>query len=119
MHENVGNTDRWLRVAVGGALVLGAVSSLGARRAFGPGLLLATGALLIETALTRVCPMSAALGVDSRDWEPFARLGASSEKGDADGRNDADDSGRRELGRVREAPGGTEALRSAQPEVAT
>lgn len=119
MQENVGDTDRWLRVAVGGALVLGAASTLGARRALGPGLLLAGGALLLETAITRVCPLNAALGFDSRGWAPFARLGKEAQQEGAEEVSGGDEGSRRELGRVREASGGAEAIQRAQPEVAT
>lgn len=119
MQENVGDTDRWLRVAVGGALVLGAASSLGGRRALGPGLLLAGGALLLETAITRVCPLNAALGVDSRGWAPFERFGKEVEQEKGEEVNGGEEGSRRELGRVRDASGGAEAIQRAQPEVAT
>lgn len=76
MRENVGNTDRWLRAVIGGALVLVAARSLGARRAIAPGLLLAGRALLLETALTRVCPLNAVLEIDTRRWHPFGLFGA-------------------------------------------
>jgi hypothetical protein len=80
MQENVGSTDQWLRIAVGGALVLGATRSLGARGAFASGLILATGALLLQTAVTRVCPVNAALRLDTRGWKPFGSLGRGSDE---------------------------------------
>jgi hypothetical protein len=66
MQENVGNIDRWVRVAAGGALILGAARALGIRGAVAPALLFASGAVLLETALTRVCALNALLGVDTR-----------------------------------------------------
>ena len=78
MQENVGNVDRWLRVAVGGALVLGAVRALALRKALRPGLLLAGAAVALQTALTRVCPLNAALARDTRGWIPLRRLGGRS-----------------------------------------
>jgi hypothetical protein len=66
MQENVGSIDRWLRVAAGGALVFAGARALGARGALAPALALASGALVLETALTGVCPLNALLGVDTR-----------------------------------------------------
>lgn len=73
MQENVGNADRWLRVAVGGALVLAGARALGAKRAVVSGLSLAGGAILLETAITRVCPVNAAFGIDTRGEQPGKR----------------------------------------------
>jgi hypothetical protein len=78
MQENVGNVDRWLRMVVGGAALLGATRALWTRGAIAPGLLLAGGAILLETAVTRYCPVNAALGLDTRDWKPFGDLPATS-----------------------------------------
>lgn len=65
MHENVGRLDRWIRAGVGAALVGTGVRAL---RGYplGPVAFVVTGAVLIETAITRVCPMNALLGVDTR-----------------------------------------------------
>lgn len=81
MQENVGTADRWLRVAVGGALVLGSLRALRRGGGIAPGLALAAGAIVLETAVTRVCPVNAALGLDTRTWEPFGRLVTDSEAG--------------------------------------
>jgi hypothetical protein len=67
MQENIGDIERWLRVAAGGALIFGGARALSARgAALAPALMLASGALVLETALTRVCPLNALLGVDTR-----------------------------------------------------
>lgn len=79
MQENVGTADRWLRVAVGGVLVVGALSALRRRGGLAPGLFLAGGAIVLETAVTRVCPLNAALGLDTRTWRPFGRLDTQAE----------------------------------------
>lgn len=65
MQENVGTIDRWVRVAVGGTLVTAGLYGL-ARRNVLPAALLTTGALVLESALTRVCPLNAWLGIDTR-----------------------------------------------------
>lgn len=70
MKENVGTIDRTARSIVGSALL-----SLGYKRWGGDhgetaGLLaMAGGVLLLESALTRVCPLNALLGVDTREHE--------------------------------------------------
>lgn len=70
MKENVGELDRWARVAVGTAL-----SAAGIRKALkkkrkksqlAPAALFAGGAFILESALTRVCPINAMLGIDTR-----------------------------------------------------
>jgi hypothetical protein len=75
MQENVGNVDRWVRVAVSGALILGGARALRAKGSVVPGLVLAGGAILLETAVTRVCPVNAALRIDTRQ-RPLGRLDA-------------------------------------------
>jgi hypothetical protein len=81
MQENVGTADRWLRVAVGSALVVGALGALRRGGGIVPGLVLAGGAIVLETAVTRVCPLNAAFGLDTRTWRPFGRLVTESEAG--------------------------------------
>jgi hypothetical protein len=106
MQENIGNLERWLRVAAGGALVLGGARALGARGALAPALVLASGALVLETALTRVCPLNALLGVDTR------RLGTSSEEpaeftqpaGRAGGTGDAAERAAKDIGAAQRPP---------------
>ena len=73
MRENVGRTDRLIRVVVGSALAFGGLRGLGAQT-LGPAALLAAGALVLESALTRVCPVNHLLGIDTRRDEPFQRL---------------------------------------------
>lgn len=66
MRENVGGADRLLRVAIGPAVVLwGWILLSPAERKSGPVALMLTGALLSETALTKVCPVSAVFGIDT------------------------------------------------------
>jgi|SRR4051812_4807725 uncharacterized membrane protein len=65
MLENVGKTDRWLRAAVGSSLVLAGLG--GARRGgLASALALGAGVMLLETAITRVCPVNHWLGIDTR-----------------------------------------------------
>lgn len=67
MTENVGSTERMFRGAASVALMAAGYTVLGARRGRLPGLLtMMFGAVVLETAITRVCPISAALGVDTR-----------------------------------------------------
>lgn len=63
MHENVGKQDQMLRALSGPLLML-----LGYRhRETGAGLAtLIGGAVITTTALTRVCPVNALLGMDTR-----------------------------------------------------
>ena len=66
MRENVGGRERALRAAIGPALVLWGWTVLGpAQRKSGPVALMITGALVAETAVTKVCPVSAAFGIDT------------------------------------------------------
>jgi hypothetical protein len=66
MQENVGSLDRWVRLAAGGALMFGAARALGARGALAPALVFASGAMVLQTAVTRVCALNALLGIDTR-----------------------------------------------------
>ncbi|MFB6265928.1 MAG: DUF2892 domain-containing protein [Candidatus Nanohaloarchaea archaeon] len=74
MRENVGDTDRLVRVVAGSVLVLaGALGYLGyLRLAFGPVpqalssiLAVVIGAVLLITAATRKCPLYSSLGLDT------------------------------------------------------
>lgn len=66
MRENVGGADRLMRVVAGPALLALGYSKLGGRGGALPGLLaMLGGALITETAVTRVCPLNEALGVDT------------------------------------------------------
>lgn len=80
MHENVGDRDRALRWVAGPALMGLGLTVLGARSGRPLGLAATVaGALLVESAITRVCPANAALGIDTRAWDrpsPGRRLPA-------------------------------------------
>ena len=69
MRENVGSIDAFARTVVGGALAYVAVRELGPRK-LRSAALLALGALLVESAITRVCPLHHLLGLDTRNWRP-------------------------------------------------
>lgn len=73
MQENVGNRDRLLRIGIGASLVAMGLLRLRSGR-LGPSLLFASGALLLESAITRVCPINSLLGIDTRE------LGAGGER---------------------------------------
>jgi uncharacterized membrane protein len=67
MKENVGTTDRVVRSVLGPALLVLGYRRLGARRGRLAGLAtMIAGTLVIESAVTRVCPLNAALGIDTR-----------------------------------------------------
>jgi hypothetical protein len=67
MKENVGRADRLVRSVVGPALMTAGYGPLGGNRGKLAGLLgLITGALVVESAITRVCPLNALFGLDTR-----------------------------------------------------
>lgn len=67
MRENVGGRDRRLRGIAGPALLFLGYNAFGGRRGRLKGLAaMLGGALLTETAITRVCPLNSALGIDTR-----------------------------------------------------
>jgi hypothetical protein len=67
MRENVGHVDRIVRTVVGSGLVALAFAPLRAHDGRLPGLLaLVAGTMVLESALTRVCPLNHALGLDTR-----------------------------------------------------
>lgn len=67
MQENVGGRDLVLRSLAGPAMLLAALGPLGARRGSTLGLAtLVSGALLAESAITRVCPLNALFGLDTK-----------------------------------------------------
>lgn len=67
MTENVGRTEQIIRGAGAVALLAVGYTALGAREGRLPGLLtLVAGAIVLETAVSRVCPLSAAIGIDTR-----------------------------------------------------
>lgn len=68
MQENVGDRDRRLRWVLGSGLVVAALGPLGAREGRLRGLgALVSGALVLESAITRTCPINAWLGIDTRE----------------------------------------------------
>jgi hypothetical protein len=72
MQENVGNTDRLLRIGIGASLATVGILRIRSGR-LGPALLLASGALLLESAITRVCPINGLLGIDTRKAPAFGK----------------------------------------------
>jgi uncharacterized membrane protein len=67
MKENVGGADQLLRTIIGPALITAGLSRFGARSGSTAGLLaLVGGALILESAITRTCPVNAALQIDTR-----------------------------------------------------
>jgi Protein of unknown function (DUF2892) len=66
MRENVGGWDRGARAVAGPALLALGYTRLGGGRGAAAGLLaMLAGALITETAITRVCPLNEALNVDT------------------------------------------------------
>jgi hypothetical protein len=67
MKENVGTEDRVMRSLLGPALVVAGYTRLGGSRGRLAGLAaMVGGALIVESAITRVCPLNALLGIDTR-----------------------------------------------------
>jgi uncharacterized membrane protein len=67
MKENVGGADQLLRTVIGPALITAGLTRLGASTGRTAGLLaLVGGALILESAITRTCPVNAALRIDTR-----------------------------------------------------
>lgn len=77
MQENVGNTDRLLRIGIGASLATAGLLQL-RRGRLGPALLFASGALLLESAITRVCPINSLLGIDTRNLRWLGERSANS-----------------------------------------
>lgn len=69
MQENVGNRERWVRVAIGSGLVLAGVRGLARSGRFLPATLIACGSVVLDTAITRVCPLNAAFGAGQNGWD--------------------------------------------------
>ena len=66
MRENVGGADRVTRAAAGPALLALGYGRWGGASGSLSGLLaMLAGALITETAITRVCPLNEALGIDT------------------------------------------------------
>lgn len=74
MKENVGQIDRWMRSVVGPGLLALGYAKLGGNRGHIGGLLaMIGGALILESAITRVCPVNALLGIDTRSERELLR----------------------------------------------
>jgi hypothetical protein len=79
MKENVGRTDRRMRAAVGPALFALGYTRFGGREGRVGGLaLMIAAALVVESAITRVCPVNALLGIDTTEdrREPVSKADA-------------------------------------------
>lgn len=83
MQENVGNTDRLLRIGIGASLATVGLLRLKSGR-IGPALFLASGVLLLESAITRVCPVNSLLGIDTRKVRALGEGSAASSPGTAE-----------------------------------
>jgi hypothetical protein len=67
VQENVGGNDLTIRWLLGPALLLLGLTALGARRGRPGGLLaLVAGTSVVESAITRTCPLNHVLGIDTR-----------------------------------------------------
>lgn len=67
MKENVGTTDRVLRSIVGPALLALGYTRLRGSAGKPAGLAaIVGGALVLESAITKTCPLNAMLGIDTR-----------------------------------------------------
>jgi hypothetical protein len=65
MRENVGHIDRIVRAIIGPGLMALGAEALRRRRMAGA-LGVAVGAMVLESAITRVCPLNTALHLDTR-----------------------------------------------------
>ena len=74
MKENMGKQDRTARSVLGPSLIVLGYLCLEGRKGKPLGLIsMLAGATLIESAITRVCPLSAALGIDTRSAQEKIR----------------------------------------------
>ena len=83
MKENVGNADRLLRVGIGASLLTAGVLRLRSGK-LGPSLLFASGALLLGSAIYRVCPMNSLLGIDTRKLDALGQRSSSTSSTDSE-----------------------------------
>ena len=71
MKENVGRTDQTLRSIVGPLMLVMGYHWLNGNRGKPAGLAaMIFGALIIESAITRTCPLNAFLGIDTTERLP-------------------------------------------------
>ncbi len=74
MKENVGTIDRIARSIIGPTLMVVGYKRLGGDRGELAGLAtIVAGAALVESAITRVCPLNALFGIDTRRKERAVR----------------------------------------------
>ncbi len=74
MQENVGSKDRLARSIVGPALMaMGYIRWGGDRGEVGGLTAIVAGTMLVESAVTRVCPLNALFGLDTREPELVQR----------------------------------------------
>lgn len=74
MKENVGKTDRMVRTIAGPALIYLGYKPWGGHRGDMMGLAaIVAGVTLVESAITRVCPLNALFGIDTRDRDLVER----------------------------------------------
>ncbi|SDB53614.1 Protein of unknown function [Desulfonatronum thiosulfatophilum] len=74
MKENVGSLDQAVRGVLGSVLLAKGFSRLGGSKGRSLGLLsMLAGVSLIESAITRVCPLSGYLGIDTRSTQEKLR----------------------------------------------
>lgn len=73
MKENVGRIDRIVRSFVGPALAGFGYMELRRRNIVLGAIGVAVGAIVAETAVTRVCPLNALFGIDTRSEEERLR----------------------------------------------
>lgn len=83
MQENVGNADRLWRIGIGASLATVGLLRLRSGR-LGPALLFASGALLLESAITRVCPINSLLGIDTRRFRALGEYSTARHSADTD-----------------------------------
>lgn len=76
MKENVGKKDRFIRSIVGPGLITFGYSGLGGNRGRLTGLAaIVVGTLITESAITKVCPVNAIFGLDTREKQsPFSKI---------------------------------------------
>ena len=76
MKENVGRIDQTLRSVIAPVLLVLGYTTLNGKRGGTIGLIaMISGALLVESAITRVCPINALLGVDTRRLDSAVQRG--------------------------------------------
>jgi hypothetical protein len=74
MKENVGRADRAMRLVLGPALAGAGLGLLGAGRGNAAGVAaLVAGVLVLESGITRTCPLNQLAGIDTREADLRAR----------------------------------------------